>query len=88
MNEKYEYIYELAEFLNGHGKKMKFSELIDHLNTNNIKTDSGEAYKAGRGVASLVDSVYDCVKEEKGKDNAGKVADAFVDRDKEHAWKK
>lgn len=88
INEKKLYIWKLAEFLYSNNMVMSGSELAEHLNRNNFLTSYGSEFKGKRGVFTLIQYTYDWLDELKLKQEAEKVARAFVNEKGEYAYEK
>lgn len=86
MNEKKLYIWKLAEFLFLNNMVMSGSELADHLNRNNFFTSYGSEYKGKRGVYNLIKHTYDWLDNLELKNEAQKVAKAFVNEKGNYAY--
>lgn len=87
MNEKKLYIWRLASFLNQYDMIMSGEELADHLNRNNFLTSYGTEYSGGRGTYKLIKETWNWVNHELSlKDEAKKIALAFVKPDGTHAY--
>ena len=64
------------------------SELAAHLNRNGHVADNGEPYVIpGRGIYHAISSAYSWVESKLGEPEAAHVANAYVDKYGEPAWK-
>ena len=87
MNSKKLYVWRLASFLNQYGMKMSGDELADHLNRNSFLTSYREEYQGGRGTYRLIGETWKWVNDDLGlKDEASKIALAFVKKDGTPPW--
>jgi hypothetical protein len=87
MNEKKNYIWQLASFLYSCKMKMSGEELADHLNRNNFLTSYGTEYQGGRGTYKLIRETYHWLESELNLPNeATKIADVYVKPDGTHAY--
>jgi len=87
MNEKKNYIWQLAAFLDNYGMKMSGEELADHLNRNKFLTSYGTEYQGGRGTYKLIQETYNWVQNELHlTDEADKIAKVFVKADGTYAY--
>lgn len=84
--DKKDYITKLGEFLTDNGTTMSVSELAEHLNRNNFKTNYGSEYQGKRGTYTLVDAVYDELANNGNQAMADKVARAFPKNDGTYAY--
>jgi hypothetical protein len=87
MSKKKHYIWQLAVFLRSHGMTMSAYELAEHLNRNNILTESGEEFQGGQGTYRLISLTWEWVQNELLlPDEAKKIAEAFVKDDGTYAY--
>lgn len=86
MQNKKEYIKDLAAFLYDNKKVMSAGELAEHLNRNNFTTIAGTKFEGGMGTFKLISSVYKWASETYGADAAEKVARAFVTSKGDYAY--
>ncbi len=84
---KREYILALADFLFKNKKVMSGYELVQHLNRNDILTSYGTHYMYGRGIYSLIRSVWRYYQDEVGDTGKARmVAESFVKENGEFAY--
>ena len=87
MNEKKNYVWQLASFLNSYDMKMSGEELADHLNRNNFLTSYGTEYQGGRGTYKLIRETYHWVHDELHLPiEATKIAEVYVKPDGSYAY--
>ena len=80
------YIWKLASFINNNKMKMSGEELANHLNRNDFLTSYGSEYEGGRGTYRLIKETYWWAHDIIGKDEAAKIAEAFVKPDGSYAY--
>jgi len=86
---KKSYIWKLAEFLYFHNMKMSGNELADHLNRNNILTNTNTQFEGGRGIYKLISATYNWIYDDLNLiEEAEKIAIAFVKTNGEPAFNK
>ena len=79
MNEKKNYVWQLASFLFSYKMKMSGEELAEHLNRNNFLTSYGTEYQGGRGTYKLIRETYHWLESElKLPNEARKIAEVYV----------
>jgi HEPN domain-containing protein len=92
LNEKYEFIYRLAQFIDEESVErdegyLKFHELAALLNRIGYRTTEGETYDEGtrhnKGISVMVMKCWEYVEENYSRDEAEKVARAVRDRNGE-----
>jgi hypothetical protein len=86
--EKFLAIFAYAQILHADRTTKTFDELADWLNANGITTSYGTVYCGGRGVARLIDAVYNFVCDELdlGEKGAYPVAVTFTDRNGHYSY--
>jgi hypothetical protein len=87
MNEKKNYIWQLASFLYNYRMTMSGEELAEHLNRNNFLTSYGTEYQGGRGTYTLIRETWNWIEIDlKLPNEAKKVAESFVKPDGSYAY--
>ena len=86
MSPKKTFIKDLANHLVSTGTVMSGPELANHLNRNNIQTDSGTTYAGTQGTYALVKATYNELMKNGDSINADKIALAFVKEDGTYAY--
>jgi hypothetical protein len=87
MENKKQYVWDIAKFLHRQNITMSGKELANHLNRNKYLTESGRKYSGGRGTYTLINVTWRWVNNElKLADEAGKIARAFVKLDGTYAY--
>jgi hypothetical protein len=86
VNEKREYIGNLANLEHFDGMTITIPTLAAYLNESGFRTDAGGEYQGGRGTYRLLRSTHDWLNQQGLRDDATAVAQVFVTPDGRHAW--
>ena len=75
---KYLILTKLAYFLVSNRMKMKGSDVVSFLNTNNFQTSYGTSYQGGRGVYKLIRDCWHYYSNKNDKKTSELIEKAFV----------
>ena len=89
MEAKINHIKRLANELASRDEKMTFAELANNLNTNGFTNNYGNPYqKGGRGIAKLVDSIYQRLNKQGLTNERDNIAEVFTDANGNYSYEK